>query len=51
MATDESWRTSAGPITANDLSAGEHYDARLEQPGWDAPGFDDAAWATANSRA
>jgi len=23
---------------------GEAYDARLEMPGWDAPGFDDARW-------
>ena len=23
---------------------GETYDARLEMPGWDTPGFDDAAW-------
>lgn len=49
VASDESWRTSAGPITANDLCAGEHYDARLEQPGWDAPGFDDSAWAPAGA--
>ena len=23
---------------------GEAYDARLELPGWDAPGFDDRRW-------
>ena len=47
VATDESWQTAAGPITANCLSEGEHYDARLEQPGWDAPGFDASAWTPA----
>ena len=47
LATDESWRTSPGPITANDIVSGERYDARLEQPGWDRPGFDDAEWARA----
>ena len=26
---------------------GEHYDARLEQPGWNAPGFDDSSWENA----
>jgi alpha-L-rhamnosidase len=44
ITTDESWRWSDGPVTANDLYAGESYDARLAQDGWDRPGFDDAAW-------
>jgi hypothetical protein len=44
VTTDESWRWSDGPVTANDLYAGESYDARLEQGGWDRPGFDDSAW-------
>jgi hypothetical protein len=44
VGTDESWRWSAGPITADDLYAGESYDARLEQNGWDEPGFDDSTW-------
>ncbi len=47
IATDESWTTSAGPITANEIVVGEQYDAQLEQPGWDAAGFDDSAWAPA----
>jgi alpha-L-rhamnosidase len=47
VVTDDSWTTSAGPITYNDLSHGEIYDARLEQPGWNAPGFDAAAWTVA----
>jgi alpha-L-rhamnosidase len=38
------WKTSSGPITYNDLFHGEVYDARLEQPGWDQPGFNDATW-------
>ncbi|MFW6145849.1 MAG: family 78 glycoside hydrolase catalytic domain [Planctomycetota bacterium] len=42
--TDETWRCAAGPVTANNVYAGEHYDARLEQPGWDEPGFDHDAW-------
>jgi alpha-L-rhamnosidase len=44
IGTDASWRSAAGPVTAADLYDGEHYDARLEQPGWSAPGFDDRAW-------
>lgn len=47
IATDDSWKTHAGPWTATDNLDGESYDARLEQPGWDHPGFDDAGWAAA----
>ena len=42
--TDANWRQSAGPRVISDLQNGEHHDARLEQPGWDAPGFDASAW-------
>ena len=37
--SDRSWRSHAGPITAAHLHDGESYDARLEMPGWDTPGF------------
>ncbi len=47
VGTDESWRVHPGPVTYNDIYGGEDYDARLEQHGWDAPGFDDAGWANA----
>ncbi|MCE5268277.1 MAG: glycoside hydrolase family 78 protein [Planctomycetaceae bacterium] len=46
LGADASWKTADGPITFSHLYAGEDYDARLEQPGWDAPGFDDHAWTT-----
>lgn len=45
LSTDRSWRTSTGPVLAADLYNGETYDARLEMPGWSAPGFDDSGWA------
>ncbi len=38
------WKTAPGPITRNDLYGGETCDARREQPGWAATGFDDAHW-------
>jgi alpha-L-rhamnosidase len=38
------WRTTPGPILYNDYCNGEEYDARLEQDGWDEPGFDDTSW-------
>ncbi len=41
------WRTAAGPITFNHVRCGEVWDARLEQPGWDCPGFDDSPWQQA----
>lgn len=44
IASDLDWRTGEGPLRFNSIYTSEHYDARMEQPGWDAPGFDDAAW-------
>ena len=44
VTSDANWRTASGPITANGLWGGECYDARLEQPGWNEPGFDAAGW-------
>ncbi len=49
LVSDLEWRTSAGPVTYNDYSHGEVYDARREQPGWCEPGFDDRAWAPAQA--
>ncbi|UCH64159.1 MAG: family 78 glycoside hydrolase catalytic domain [Fidelibacterota bacterium] len=48
VVTDESWKVSGGPITMNSIWDGESYDARLEQPGWKNPGFDDSAWDNAS---
>ena len=48
VVTDGSWKASWSPITFNCLFDGEHYDARLEQPDWDKPGFNDRSWSSAN---
>ncbi len=49
IVTDDSWRTTRnGPIRSSDILDGETYDARREMPGWDAPGFDEKAWQTAD---
>ena len=47
VAADESWKVAEGPITANEICLGEDYDARLERPGWDSPGYDDSDWDNA----
>jgi len=44
IVTDSDWKATTGPIRMSDLKDGEVYDARLEMPGWDAPGFDDDSW-------
>lgn len=45
--TDESWKAGQGPITENSIYNGEVYDARLEEPGWDAADYDDSDWNSA----
>lgn len=45
--SDTSWVTHDSPVTFDALRNGEHYDARLELPGFAEPGFDDSAWAPA----
>ncbi|WP_308799376.1 family 78 glycoside hydrolase catalytic domain [Agromyces silvae] len=47
ISTDDTWVSGVSPIRSSDLLHGEQYDARLEQAGWDRPGFDDTAWAPA----
>jgi alpha-L-rhamnosidase len=43
--TDGSWKTAPAPILHSEIYAGEVYDARLEQPDWNKPGFDDSRWS------
>ena len=45
--SDRDWKFSDGPIRHNDLWGGETYDARLENDGWDCPGYDDSKWNNA----
>ncbi|HEX8607954.1 MAG TPA: alpha-L-rhamnosidase N-terminal domain-containing protein, partial [Pedobacter sp.] len=42
--TDDSWKTHASPITFNSIYTGEHYDSRLELPGWNTADFDNKDW-------
>jgi len=44
--SDEAWKvTTDGPIRASSIYDGEEYDARMEMPGWDKPGFDANGWS------
>ncbi|MCH8121134.1 MAG: family 78 glycoside hydrolase catalytic domain [Planctomycetes bacterium] len=47
IASDETWKYALGPIVFTCIYGGEDYDARLEQVGWDQPGFDDRTWSAA----
>jgi alpha-L-rhamnosidase len=47
VVSDGGWKSAQSPIYHAEIYAGEVYDARLEQPGWNASGFHDAAWAPA----
>jgi alpha-L-rhamnosidase len=38
------WKASKSPIVTDLIYDGEHYDARMEQPGWSKPGFNDSSW-------
>jgi alpha-L-rhamnosidase len=47
IVSNQSWKTSASPITSNSVYNGEIYDARLEKEGWDLPSYDDTKWENA----
>lgn len=44
VVTDKTWKYAMSPVTFNCMYGGEDYDATLEQPGWDKPGFKDSKW-------
>ncbi|MDZ7371065.1 MAG: glycoside hydrolase family 78 protein [candidate division KSB1 bacterium] len=44
IVSDESWKSSTGPILMSDIYNGETYDARLEKSGWTLPRYDDRSW-------
>jgi alpha-L-rhamnosidase len=51
IASDSSWKAGFGPLRESDNQAGETYDARLEVPGWDSPGFSNGSWSAATTGA
>jgi len=47
VVSDESWKTSTGPILTDGIYTGETYDARKELTGWDDSGYSDSSWSPA----
>jgi alpha-L-rhamnosidase len=45
ITSNDTWQATTGPICMSDLYWGEHYDAQLEKPGWDAVNCDDSDWS------
>lgn len=48
VVTGPGWQTAESPIRQSEMKRGEIYDARLEQPGWDLPGFSARDWDAAH---
>jgi alpha-L-rhamnosidase len=44
ITSDETWKTLPSAVTFSSIYGGEDYDARLEQVGWNRPGFADKEW-------
>lgn len=42
--SDESWKSSTGPVRYTEIYHGEIYDAGKDIKGWSQPGFDDSRW-------
>ncbi|WP_460960368.1 glycoside hydrolase family 78 protein [Spirosoma litoris] len=44
ITSGKDWKTTLSPVIFNSIYTAEHYDARLEQPGWNTANFDDSKW-------
>jgi alpha-L-rhamnosidase len=49
ISTGQDWQTAYSPVIFNSIYTAEHYDARLEQPGWNLPGFEAEGWRNATA--
>ncbi|SHI55050.1 alpha-L-rhamnosidase [Tangfeifania diversioriginum] len=49
ISTGQDWQTALSPLIFNSIYTAEHYDARLEQLGWDLPGFEAEGWRNATN--
>lgn len=44
ISSERDWKTASGPLIFNSIYTAEHYDARLEDKGWNTAIFDDSGW-------
>lgn len=51
ITSGKDWKTDLSPIIFNSIYTAEHYDARLEQEGWNTVKFDDTKWKNVIYRA
>jgi alpha-L-rhamnosidase len=49
ISSGSDWQTSLSPVIFSSIYTAEHYDARLEQSGWDMPGFKAEGWRNATN--
>lgn len=47
VSSGQDWQIALSPVIFNSIYTAEHYDARLEQPGWNLPGFAGEGWRNA----
>jgi alpha-L-rhamnosidase len=47
VGTDTDWHVGVSPMTFASVYGGEDWDARMQEKGWDGPGFDDSKWSSA----
>ncbi|MFD2144386.1 family 78 glycoside hydrolase catalytic domain [Mucilaginibacter antarcticus] len=47
IVSDNSWKTTTGPLLKDGIFSGEKYDARLALGNWDKPGYNDTNWQSA----
>lgn len=47
ISSDNTWKTQTGPYVQNNIYSGDTYDANLNIPGWEMPGFNDSDWRNA----
>jgi len=45
IVSDDSWKSSTGPVRFAEIYYGATIDNRMQQPGWSAAGFNDQSWS------
>ncbi len=48
ITSDDTWKSSTGEVRYTEIYNGETIDARLDKPGWQLPGYNDASWNKVN---